>query len=95
MKTIKQASVFSRNVQFVPSTINMKQGVIYVSREFQTASHLCLCECGCLVVTPLSDGWWTLNNDDEKGVTMTPSIGNFQFKCNSHYIITNGIANFV
>lgn len=95
MKTIKQASISPVYTEFIPYVKIMKQGVIYVSREYGTASHKCLCGCGGLTVTPLDKpyGWTLIVND--KGVTMTPSIGNFSFECKSHYIITNGIANFV
>jgi len=30
-----------------------------------------------------------------KGVSFTPSVGNYQFACQSHYIITDNVANFV
>lgn len=94
MKTIKQASIFPVYTEFIPERYKMQVGVIYISREYKTASHLCLCGCQCLTVTPLNENGWTLTDSDGL-ITMTPSIGNFQFECKSHYIITKGIANFV
>lgn len=94
MKTIKQASVFPKYVEFIPHVSKMTDGIIYISKEYGTASHLCLCGCGCLTVTPLNANGWNLT-DTDGAISMTPSIGNFQFQCKSHYIITKGIANFV
>ncbi len=43
---------------------------------------------------PRSHGWDFTKNDNGT-ITFTPSVGNFQFPCKSHYIITNSVANFV
>lgn len=64
-------------------------GVLYVSNEFQTASHLCCCGCGTRVVTPLGPGRWQLEID-KSGPTLCPSIGNTSQACRSHYFIQNG-----
>lgn len=64
-------------------------GVLYVSYEFGTASHLCCCGCGTRVVTPLGPGRWTLTQE-ENGPTLNPSIGNTSQPCRSHYFIRNG-----
>lgn len=37
---------------------------------------------------------WNLIEKNGK-ISFTPSVGNQQFPCGSHYIITNNIANFV
>lgn len=69
---------------------NMEDGLIYVSRRFGTAIHLCACGCGEKTVTPFEGPHgWTLT-DGENGVTLRPSIGNQNFPCRSHYWITNG-----
>jgi hypothetical protein len=69
----------------------LEDGVLYVSRRFELAIHLCACGCGEKTVTPLDDGTrgWTLT-EDGNGVTLRPSIGNQNFNCRSHYWITNG-----
>ena len=68
-----------------------REGVLYISMEFATASHLCPCGCGLLVVTPLSPVFWQLNFDGET-ISLSPSIGNHDFPCRSHYwIIKNKI----
>lgn len=94
MKTIKKVSVRVEYVQYIPDTNEREEGVIYVSKEFNTAVHNCLCGCKEPSITPLTADWWTLTDEDGK-VTMTPSILNKICPNRSHYIITKGIANFV
>jgi len=94
MRTIKKVPVTVEHVVLMPDYETSKENVIYVSREYSCAIHKCLCGCGGKTVTPLTKGEWTLT-ENEKGVTMTPSILNSGMDCKSHYIITNGIANFV
>jgi hypothetical protein len=48
--------------------------------------HLCLCGCGERVVTPLSLTDWRLIFDGET-VSLNPSVGNWSFDCQSHYVI--------
>ena len=69
-------------VEFIPGTL--QDGILYVSRKYKTASHLCCCGCGNKVVTPLNPSGWKLT---EKGgaVSLHPSIGNWSFPCQSHY----------
>lgn len=71
-------------VEFIPD--ELKQGTIYVSIRFATASHLCLCGCGNKVVTPIRPTDWTLIFDG-KAISLDPSIGNWSFPCQSHYWI--------
>jgi hypothetical protein len=96
MKTLKKVPISYKEVpEFMPEFETMEEGVLYVSHQYHTAIHRCLCGCGEKIVTPIGHerGGWTLNLDN--GVTMTPSIGNYQLPCKSHYIITKGVANFV
>jgi hypothetical protein len=46
-----------------------------------------VCGCGNEVVTPISPTGWTLNFYGDS-VSLSPSIGNWSFKCRSHYFIT-------
>ncbi|MER8953425.1 DUF6527 family protein [Mesorhizobium sp. M0833] len=76
-----------QHVQYVPK--QLEPGILYVSKEFAVAVHLCACGCGSKVSVPLGPAEWTLS---ERGgrATMRPSIGNWQLPCQSHYLITDG-----
>lgn len=65
----------------------LKDGVLYISIEHCTAIHKCACGCGNEVVTPFSPTGWSLTFNG-KTVSLNPSIGNWNFKCKSHYWIT-------
>lgn len=69
-------------VEFIPD--DLREGTIYVSMTFATASHKCCCGCGREVVTPLSTTDWTITYDGET-ISLDPSIGNWSFPCKSHY----------
>jgi hypothetical protein len=92
MKTIKKVEVTPIWVELIPE--NIEEGKLYISIEYKTAIHKCLCGCGNLSVTPLSRGQWFLT-DIENKVTLTPSILNTNCPNRSHYILTKNIANFV
>ena len=76
-------TITPRFVEFVPESL--EQGVLYVSMQYSTASHLCACGCGAVVVTPLKPTGWTLSFDGK--VSLDPSIGNWSMNCKSHYWI--------
>jgi hypothetical protein len=71
-------------VKHVPD--RLEPGVLYISVEYCTVSHLCCCGCGEEIVTPLSPTDWKLTYDGES-VTLFPSIGNWGLNCRSHYFI--------
>jgi hypothetical protein len=73
-------------VEFIPT--ELEQGKLYISMLYATTMHLCACGCGCgnKVVLPLSPAEWQLYFDGES-ISLTPSIGNWQFPCRSHYWI--------
>ena len=94
MKTLKKVSVelvVLKEDEYMPETKEF--GKIYYSPQFKGAGHLCLCGCGVDCYLPIKEGEWSLSEKDGK-ITITPSILQ-RFDCKSHYIITNGIANFV
>ena len=64
----------------------LAEGVLYVSMINEVAVHLCPSGCGLDVVTPLGNGGWTLYFDG--AVTLRPSVGNWDYPCESHYVIT-------
>jgi len=73
-------------VEFIPD--ELKEGTLYVCIGLATVVHKCCCGCGNEVVTPLSPTDWKLIFDGET-ITLHPSIGNWGFKCQSHYWIRN------
>ncbi len=73
-------------VEFLPR--ELEEGILYISMKYNAVGHKCPCGCGNLVFTPLSPVDWQLFYDG-KGVTLEPSIGNWSFKCQSHYWIEN------
>ena len=64
----------------------LELGVLYISIEYATVAHLCCCGCGVEVVTPLSPTDWKMTFDGET-VSLWPSIGNWNERCRSHYVI--------
>lgn len=75
-----------RFVEYIPD--KLEDGILYISMEFSTAIHLCVCGCRNQVVTPLSPTGWKLIFDGET-ISLDPSIGNWSFDCKSHYWIKN------
>ena len=73
-------------VHRVPS--QPKDGILYVCLECNVVVHLCACGCGEKVVLPIAPDFWKFYYDGE-GVSLFPSVGNFNFACNSHYYIRN------
>jgi hypothetical protein len=81
MKTLQH-----KFVEAIPVTLD--QDTLYISMEYATAVHLCICGCGNEVVTPFSPTDWKLTFDGET-ISLDPSIGNWNFPCQSHYYIVN------
>jgi hypothetical protein len=81
MKTLEH-----RFVEYIPEQI--EEGVLYISIQYRTASHMCICGCGNRVYTPITPTDWKMTFDG-KSVTIYPSIGNWNFPCQSHYWIVN------
>lgn len=73
-------------VEFIPKEIGDE--TIYISIQFATATHKCCCGCSSEVVTPFTPTDWQFSFDGES-VSIYPSIGNWSFKCRSHYWIRN------
>jgi hypothetical protein len=74
-------------VDFIPDVL--EEGAVYVSMSYATVAHRCCCGCGKEVVTPLSPTDWKLTYDG-RTISLSPSIGNWGFPCQSHYWIRNG-----
>jgi Family of unknown function (DUF6527) len=76
-----------QRVRYMPK--ELQPGVLYVSKEFGTAAHLCACGCGTKVRTPLGPTEWAVKNT-RGGPSLWPSVGNWQQDCQSHYVIRCG-----
>ena len=63
-------------------------GTLYFSREFKMCAHQCACGCGDVIQLPVDDQNYRLTVDPA-GVTVRPSIGNWNV-CDAHYYITRG-----
>lgn len=77
--------------EYVPDVLEF--GKIYYSAELHGSKHLCLCGCGVDCYLPIKEGEWKLFVKNGK-VTIVPSIKQ-RFECESHYVINNGVANFL
>lgn len=64
----------------------LEETILYISVEFETATHLCACGCKEKVVTPLAPSGWSLIYNGTT-ISLSPSIGNWSLKCRSHYFI--------
>lgn len=78
-----------RYVTYLPPHEDIEAGVIYISRKYKTAVHLCACGYGCESVTPFgsSHGWEFRNNGPK--ITLSPSILNSNCPHKAHYFIRN------
>jgi hypothetical protein len=83
-------SIKSLTPQFVEHfPERLEPGELYLAMEFATAAHLCACGCGNKVITPFSPTDWQMSFDGET-VSLKPSIGNWTFRCRSHYWVRSG-----
>jgi hypothetical protein len=64
-------------------------GVLYVSMEYATAMHRCMCGCGEQIITPFDPTDWQMRYDGE-AISLSPSIGNWSAPCRSHYWLVDG-----
>ena len=72
-------------VEFIPDELEI--GILYITMEYRTAVHMCVCGCGNEVITPFSPTDWHLRFYGDS-VSIYPSIGSWSFRCRSHYWIT-------
>lgn len=90
-RTNKRAPVSLEHefVEFIPDALSER--TLYVSIPFSTSAHLCVCGCGTKVVTPISQTGWQMLFDGDT-ISLRPSIGNWGFRCRSHYWIVRNQA---
>lgn len=67
----------------------LEPGILYVSMAYATAAHRCCCGCGEEVVTPFTPTDWSMTFDGET-ISLSPSVGNWQQPCRSHYVVKRG-----
>jgi Family of unknown function (DUF6527) len=84
---MRQTHLEHRFVKHFPE--QLQSGVLYISIEYATAAHCCCCGCGEEVITPFTPTDWKMTFDGET-VSLTPSIGSWNFACRSHYFIRRG-----
>ena len=71
-------------VRHIPRELD--PGMLYISMDYATAAHSCCCGCGERVVTPFTPTDWRMTFDGES-ISLHPSVGNWNQKCRSHYLI--------
>lgn len=78
-------------VQAIPNDLDER--TLYISIDYATVVHKCCCGCGQEVITPLSPTDWKLIYDGES-VSLWPSIGNWNFDCQSHYWVNRSVVKW-
>jgi hypothetical protein len=81
---MKRTTITPEFVEYMPK--ELAESILYISITYRTAVHQCPCRCGNKVVTPISPADWQLFFDGDT-VSLTPSVGNWAFPCQSHYWI--------
>lgn len=81
---MKQTKLIPEYVDYIPEQLG--DGHLYICEQYKTVAHKCCCGCGEEVITPLSAAEWSIRKEGNT-VTLHPSIGNWSFKCQSHYWI--------
>jgi len=81
---VKSMRISFKFVEAIPE--KLEEHRLYITIDYATIAHKCCCGCGQEVVTPLSPTDWKLTYDGVS-VSLSPSIGNWSLKCQSHYWI--------
>ena len=81
---IKTKAVIPAFVDIIPD--RLEEGTLYICERYNTAIHKCCCGCGEEVVTPLTPAGWSVTKQGDR-VSLSPSIGNWDYECRSHYLI--------
>jgi hypothetical protein len=76
-----------KNVRYIPA--QLQPGILYVSKKYGIAVHLCACGCATKIRTPLGPTEWLVKGT-KKRPTLNPSVGSWQEACRSHYWIRDG-----
>jgi hypothetical protein len=73
-------------VEFIPESLEPEK--LYISMQYAVTAHMCPSGCGNKIFLPLSPAQWNMQFDGV-GVSISPSVGNWEYPCRSHYFITN------
>ena len=84
---MKTKTLQHRFVENIPDDV--EEGILYISLPYCIAMHKCVCGCGNEVSTPISPAGWEMTFNGES-VSLSPSIGNWSYPCQSHYFIVKG-----
>lgn len=76
-------------VDEIPAEI--KDGDWWISKMYKTSIHLCVCGCGKKTVLPFYMFEHIFHPMER--VSVTESIGNYNFECKSHYYIKHNIVD--
>lgn len=69
MRTLKKVPIIPIYLDIFPLKENMEFGKLYISLEYKSTSHLCLCGCGIECHLPINSNGWSF--EDKKGkITM-------------------------
>lgn len=91
MKKTKQYR--TQFVDVIPHRLD--EGVLYVCIRYDIVAHLCACGCGEEIYTPISKKYGWVIQYDGQDVSLSPSIGNGEYACHSHYFVKNGIIEWL
>lgn len=94
MKTLSKVTIKPVFLDgYMVSKNDMEENHIYISEQYETSSHLCLCGCRQLTILPLNKpGGWNLIKENDGTISFIPSILN---PLGGHYIITKNVANML
>lgn len=73
-------------VERIPT--QMREGVVYHTKEYELAGLLCACGCGHRITLLVPDSHQVWN--DGGYTTIRPSIGVFDAQCKSHFVMSAG-----
>ena len=80
-------SMTPKFVQYIPADgAELVPGIVYISMKYNTVVHRCPCGCGGLSEFTLDPIRFRIEYDG-RSVTFSPSIGNSNLECRSHYWI--------
>jgi len=96
MKKVKKLK--TRFSKYIPPMNEMKEGIMYVSKEYLTCSHICPCGCGRSVPIPFITrgsrkdthrwSYYETKEGNDILVTLKPSLRSTV--CGAHYFINDG-----